>query len=93
MMKLFFRSLCAGLVLSLVFSFFSFEASCREISDKVFRVHILANSDSYADQQLKLKVRDAVILKSEELLKDVNDKETAKKIVGENLLKRTMKML
>ena len=32
----------------------------QEISDKVLRFHVLANSDSEADQNLKLAVRDAV---------------------------------
>ncbi len=33
----------------------------RDISKKVFRLHIIANSDSDADQSLKLKVRDGVL--------------------------------
>ena len=73
------------LVITLLFSFIPFEAECKEISTKVFRIHILANSDSNDDQQLKLKVRDAVILKSEELFRGVKDFETAKKTAGENL--------
>ncbi|MGL5822838.1 MAG: stage II sporulation protein R [Sarcina sp.] len=32
-----------------------------EISDKLIRFHVLANSDSTEDQNLKIKVRDAVI--------------------------------
>lgn len=45
-----------------------FSAQCSEISDKVLRLHILANSDSEADQQLKLKLRDKLLESSEELL-------------------------
>ncbi|MBE6742245.1 MAG: stage II sporulation protein R [Ruminococcaceae bacterium] len=33
----------------------------EDISEKVFRMHILANSDSDNDQELKLKVRDEVL--------------------------------
>lgn len=33
----------------------------EEISEKIIRFHVLANSDSKEDQDLKLKVRDAVI--------------------------------
>ena len=33
----------------------------EDISEKVFRMHILANSDSESDQALKLKVRDEVL--------------------------------
>ncbi len=32
----------------------------QELADKILRFHVLANSDSEADQALKLKVRDAV---------------------------------
>ena len=31
------------------------------LSDRVIRLHVLANSDSEADQALKLRVRDAVL--------------------------------
>ena len=34
----------------------------RELAGKLTRLHVLANSDSPEDQQLKLKVRDAVLL-------------------------------
>ena len=42
-------------------------ADLSEIRDKVLRLHILANSDSQADQQLKLKVRDAVVAEAADL--------------------------
>lgn len=35
-----------------------FAKGCRELYDDVLRLHILANSDTQEDQQLKLKVRD-----------------------------------
>ena len=36
-------------------------AMSEDISNNVFRLHILANSDSDYDQALKLKVRDKVL--------------------------------
>lgn len=84
-MKILFKSLCAGIIFAILFTLVPFEAQCREISDQVFRVHILANSDSDADQSLKLKVRDAVIEKAEVLLLDAHSKEDAKVIVEDNL--------
>ncbi len=42
-----------------------------KIYDSVIRLHILANSDSEPDQQLKLKVRDAIIAQSGDLFTDV----------------------
>ena len=38
------------------------------LADKVLRLHVLANSDSQADQALKLQVRDAVLEQAEGLL-------------------------
>ena len=74
-----------GLIITLVFTLVPFEGECREISNNVFRVHILANSDSEEDQNLKLQVRDALIQRAEPLLNGVKTKEDAMKIVSENV--------
>lgn len=84
-MKNVFKSLCFAFIISILFCLVPFEVECREISDKVFRIHILANSDSEEDQNLKLKVRDAVLKISEELFCDVSEKEQAKELAQENL--------
>ena len=47
----------------------------QAISDKVLRFHVLANSDSEADQNLKLAVRDAVGSFMQEKLTDVENLE------------------
>ena len=39
----------------------SFGEECSFIRENTLRLHILANSDSPADQALKLKIRDAVL--------------------------------
>ena len=44
-----------------------FIETSERISEDVFRLHILANSNAEYDQQLKLKVRDAVLEKGQEL--------------------------
>ncbi len=72
-------------VLLFVLALIPFEGECREISKDVFRLHILANSDSDADQALKLKVRDAVIEAGNEFYSDVQTKEEAMKITKDNL--------
>ena len=38
------------------------------IYDNVLRLHVIANSDSDEDQALKLLVRDAILIKTQELL-------------------------
>ena len=37
----------------------------RNLSEKLIRLHVVANSDSPADQALKLRVRDAVLAVTE----------------------------
>ena len=48
-----------------------------ELYDKVLRLHVIANSDTDADQELKLKVRDAVIEQTGRILEDCPDKQEA----------------
>lgn len=55
------------IILSLLFCFIFISISSyassvsQNLSDNFFRLHILANSDSEIDQELKLKVRDAIL--------------------------------
>lgn len=55
------------------------------IYDSVLRLHVIANSDSDEDQALKLLVRDAILLKAQELLVDISNRESAEKIISQNL--------
>lgn len=41
----------------------------KEIAEKILRFHVIANSDSREDQELKLKVRDAVGLYMKDQMK------------------------
>ena len=66
-MKLLIKSFCIAFVLTVIYSVIPFQAECEQISEEVFRLHILANSDSDADQQLKYQVRDALLASSETL--------------------------
>lgn len=60
-------SIAVGLVVSMIFSVVSFGASCDDIRNSVLRLHILANSDSDADQAIKLVVRDELLKSGNEL--------------------------
>lgn len=51
---------------------------------KLIRLHILANSDSAADQQLKLKVRDAVVKWLSPRLAEAGAPEDARRIIADN---------
>ncbi len=58
----------AGLALAILLSNFAgFAATCGEVRADTLRLHILANSDSEADQALKLAVRDAILAQAGEL--------------------------
>ena len=60
-------SVAVGLVISMIFSVVGFAADCREIRNNVIRLHILANSDSEEDQNVKLIVRDELLSCGSEL--------------------------
>ena len=68
----------AGLLLALVLSNFTgFASACAEVRADTLRLHILANSDSEADQALKLAVRDAILAEAGELFADGQTKQQA----------------
>lgn len=56
-----------------------------ELYDNVIRLHVLANSDSAEDQALKLTVRDAVLEKTTTMLKNVDSREEAERVLRQNL--------
>ena len=48
-----------------------------ELADRVVRLHVIANSDAEEDQALKLQVRDAVLARTEAILRASADREEA----------------
>ena len=67
--------------LLLLFTFISAHsyviAVSNDLSDSVFRLHVIANSDSDEDQSLKLKVRDSLINYMNSISSDCSTKEEA----------------
>ena len=61
------------------------KAISSNLSDSVFRLHIIANSDSSADQELKLKVRDKIIEYMNTLTSSSSDKKDVISIVNNHL--------
>lgn len=84
-MKLFIKSACIAFVLTVIYSMIPFRTECKEISNEVFRLHILANSDENYDQQLKLKVRDKVLIYTESLFESAQSKDEAENLISKNL--------
>ena len=61
------------------------QAISYNLSDSVFRLHIIANSDSSADQELKLKVRDNIIEYMNTLTSSSSDKKDVISMVNNHL--------
>ena len=78
-------SLAVALVFSILISLIDFDAKCEDLRENVFRLHIIANSDSEEDQQLKLKVRDAILRESESLFLSATDLESAQRSAESNI--------
>ncbi len=60
-------SILVALVICCAMNITAFSKQCDNIRDKMLRMHVIANSDSEADQALKLKVRDAVLQEGKEI--------------------------
>ena len=58
-----------------------------KIGENLIRFHVLANSDSPEDQELKLKVRDKIIHTMADELEKSTDIDETRKILRENLSK------
>ena len=50
---------CVALLIALFFGFC--ETAQKDVSDKIVRLHVVANSNSEVDQAVKLSVRDAIL--------------------------------
>jgi len=77
-------SVLLALIFTITLSCFDFSLECNSIRNKVFRLHILANSDSPCDQELKLKVRDRLIVFADELFASSDCLETVETRAKQN---------
>jgi len=74
------------LILYITISAMSYtNAVCSNIADSVFRLHVIANSDSDADQNLKYIVRDSVINYIREISQTASAKDEIIEIAQNNL--------
>ena len=72
-------ALAAGLVLAIAVSGWlgPFSADCASLRQDTLRLHVQANSNSEADQALKLLVRDAVLETAQTIFADLPDQQAA----------------
>ena len=57
----------------------------KDIAGEIIRFHVRANSDTDADQQLKLYVKEELVKYMGELLKDASDRSDGENILNENI--------
>lgn len=57
------------------------------LDQELIRLHVVANSDTEADQSIKLQVRDAIVASLSEGMADIGDVQAAKAYLQENLSK------
>lgn len=78
-------SLLFGLICAILLSMFNFNVLCDDLRQNVLRLHIIANSDSVADQQLKLEIRDRILVQTGELFNTATDLDDAEAAVKNSL--------
>lgn len=76
---------CTSVVLLMLFMPFLPVRDEGEIYDSTLRLHVLANSDSTEDQTLKMKVRDAVLEKTDGLFSGMTEIDGVKELCAERI--------
>ena len=82
--KLFLSVIAIALSLYIAFSFTYFCMASESVKNDVVRLHILANSDSEKDQNVKILVRDAILNENTRLLSDGVTTNNVEKYFEEN---------
>ena len=77
-------SLLVGLAISLLWGVWSLQRQ-QALAQEVIRLHVIAASDSDADQALKLQVRDAVLAQATDWLAGTTDRDEAEDILRTHL--------
>lgn len=74
-------SIIVGIVVAILFSICSFAKTSEEIRSDVLRLHVIANSDTSVDQNLKLRLRDYILQEGKDIFNgSVNVENAVEKI-------------
>lgn len=74
-------SVTVGIVVAILFSICSFAKTSEEIRSDVLRLHVIANSDTSVDQNLKLRLRDYILQEGKDIFNgSVNVENAVEKI-------------
>ena len=86
-MKKLVKRLLFCLVLATMFWLGALVADRQTLDDALIRLHVVANSDTEADQRIKLQVRDAILSSIGQSLSEATSREAAYAYLKENLPK------
>ena len=83
------KGTCLGICLLLTASVWTWGLirDRQYLNQELIRLHVVANSDSEQDQNIKLRVRDAIVASLSEGMADIADVPAAKEYLRENLPK------
>lgn len=74
-------SVTVGIVVAILFSICSFAKTSEEIRSDVLRLHVISNSDTSVDQNLKLRLRDYILQEGKDIFNgSVNVENAVEKI-------------
>ncbi|MCM1363993.1 MAG: stage II sporulation protein R [Faecalibacterium sp.] len=83
--KLFETAAFFAFIIAVILSMADFEGDCKNIRQEVLRLHVIANSDSFDDQLLKLKVRDCVLEEGKSIFGASQTKQSAESVIISNI--------
>ena len=75
----------SGLIFLIIYNISAFAYQCNEIRSDTIRLHVIADSDSQIDQDVKLKVRDAVLNAGKSIFNGTVTKENAQEKITNEL--------
>ncbi len=78
-------SVAFGLICAVLLSLTQFNVLCDDLRENVLRLHIKANSNSVADQEVKIKIRDEILAKTQTVFLDADTLIDAEEKVQNNL--------
>lgn len=79
-------ALLTGAAISIVIAMITgFVRNCEEMQEKAFRLHILANSDSAEDQEIKYEIRDYILSDLDYIFGSCNSKDETKALAERNI--------
>lgn len=84
------KAILAGIIITFALVMCGFSAQRDDISDRILRLHVIANSDEQADQDLKLQVRDRILREGAAYFSEHSDKAAVVKDVEKRIPELTL---